>query len=195
MSRTLYKYTPIVAAIAITCMLAARGFAPPVVSTDVAANDAPQTSSAGALPHRGWAANSTAGVGSKAVDVEALAHSLVEQGHAALADGDLKRGFEAYRRAVEYFPSAETHGLVGDLYLRMAVRSEAAFHLRRAAELDPDNPDRWLAVANAYYLATDPIAASKAIDHAKQLDPSIIVERDDNNFVVRGLTGTPRRDS
>jgi len=148
-----------------------------------------------AVGQRGWTAPTPGVAGSDRVDVEALATSLVEQGRAAIADGDLKKGFESYRRAVEYNPTAETHGLVGDLYLRMAVRSEASFHLRRAAELEPENPDRWIALANAYFLSIDPIAAAKALDRAKQLDPTIVIERDDNNFVVRGHTGLPARDS
>ena len=145
--------------------------------------------------HRGWAASRPDADVNEPVDVHALARSLVEQGRAALADGDLKQGFELYRRAVEYDPTAETHGLVGDLYLRMAVRSDATFHLRRAAELEPENADRWIALANAYYLSTDPLAAAKALERAKQIEPTILIERDDNNFVVRGTTATPPRDS
>lgn len=135
--------------------------------------------------HGGWSAPER----DAAVDVHALASSLVEQGRAALAMGHLKKGFEAYRRAADYDPSAETHGLVGDLYLRMAVRSEAEFHLRRAADLEPENPDRWLALANAYFLKSDLGAAWKAIDRAKQADPTITIERDENNFVVRSRAG------
>jgi len=137
------------------------------------------------LTHGGW----TAPERDDAVDVHALASSLFEQGRAALAMGDLEKGFEAYRRAADYDPSAETHGLVGDLYLRMAVRSEAEFHLRRAADLEPENPDRWLALANAYFLKSDLGAAWKAIDRAKQADPTITIERDENNFVVRSRAG------
>jgi Flp pilus assembly protein TadD len=111
------------------------------------------------------------------------------RGKASLAEGDFQAGFEAYRRAVEYTPNAETHGLVGDLYLRAAVTSEAAFHLRRAADLDPNNADRWLALANVYILKTDLGAAWKAIDRAKDAEPGLIVERDENNFFVRGHAG------
>ena len=101
----------------------------------------------------------------------------------------MQAGFDAYRRAVEYAPSAETHGLLGDLYLRSAATGEAGFHLRRAADLDPNNADRWLALANVYVLTTDLGAAWKAIERAKQVEPGIVIERDNNNFVVRGHEG------
>lgn len=120
------------------------------------------------------------------IDVDELARDLIDRGRAALAEGDFLAGFEAYRRAVEYSPTAETHGLIGDLYLHAAATSEAAFHLRRAADLEPANADRWLALANVYILKTDLGAAWKAIERAKRVEPDIIVERDENNFVVRG---------
>jgi tetratricopeptide (TPR) repeat protein len=126
---------------------------------------------------------------SRPVDIDALAQELIDRGRAALADGDFRAGFEAYRQALEYTPTAETHGLVGDLYLRAAATSEAAFHLRRAADLDPDNADRWLALANVYILKTDLGAAWNAIERAKEVEPGITVERDRNNFVVRGHAG------
>jgi Flp pilus assembly protein TadD len=126
---------------------------------------------------------------SASIDLDALTRELIERGKASLAEGDFQAGFEAYRRAVEYTPNAETHGLVGDLYLRAAVTSEAAFHLRRAADLDPNNADRWLALANVYILKTDLGAAWKAIDRAKDAEPGLIVERDENNFFVRGHAG------
>jgi Flp pilus assembly protein TadD len=126
---------------------------------------------------------------SRPVDVDALARELIERGRAALADGDFQAGVDSYRRALEYTPTAETHGLVGDLYLRAAATSEAAFHLRRAADLEPNNADRWLALANVYILKTDMGAAWKAIDRAKEVEPGITVERDRNNLVVRSHAG------
>lgn len=142
-----------------------------------------------ATTRQGWTARIDRTEPSRPVDVDALARELIERGKAALADGDLRGGFEAYRRALEYTPTAETHGLVGDLYLRAAATSEAAFHLRRAADLDPNNADRWLALANVYIIKTDLGAAWKAIERAKEVEPGITVERDRNNFVVRGHAG------
>jgi tetratricopeptide (TPR) repeat protein len=178
-------YKLVLSAVAACCLSLAlvREQATSPVATP-ASNDAVEASIADDT-HRGWAAPAR----DDAVDVHALASSLVEQGRAALEAGDLEKGFEAYRRAADYDPSAETHGLVGDLYLRMAVRSEAEFHLHRAADLEPENPDRWLALANAYFLKSDLGAAWKAIDRAKQADPTIDIERDANNFVVRGRAG------
>jgi len=140
-------------------------------------------------PRDQWTAQARDKSPHRRVDVDELARELIDRGRASLADGDFRAGFEAYRLAAEYSPTAETHGLIGDLYLRAAATSEAAFHLRRAADLDPGNADRWLALANVYILKTDLGAAWKAIDRAKQVEPGIIVERDDNNFVVRGGTG------
>jgi Flp pilus assembly protein TadD len=151
--------------------------------TEPAKNIVPATS------RQGWTGHIDQTEPSRPVDVDALARELIDRGRAALADGDLQGGFEAYRRALEYTPTAETHGLVGDLYLRAAATSEAAFHLRRAADLDPDNADRWLALANVYILKTDLGAAWKAIERAKEVEPGITVERDRNNFVVRGHAG------
>ena len=136
-----------------------------------------------------WTAQDREKSPQRRVDVDELTRELIDRGRASLADGDFRAGFEAYRLAVEYSPTAETHGLVGDLYLRAAATSEAAFHLRRAADLDPANADRWLALANVYILKTDLGAAWKAIDRAKQVEPGIIVQRDHNNFVVRGGAG------
>ena len=136
-----------------------------------------------------WTGHTSGTEPARPVDVEGLARELIERGRAALADGDFQAGFEAYRRAVEYTATAETHGLLGDLYLRAASTSEAAFHLRRAADLDPNNADRWLALANVYVLRTDLGAAWKAVERAKAVEPGITVERDRNNFVVRGHAG------
>lgn len=144
--------------------------------------------SAAAAGWTGRAAGETATAAAH-IDVDALVRELIDRGRAALADGDLRAGFDAYRRAVEYTPTAETHGLVGDLYLRAAVASEAIFHLRRAAELDPENADRWIALANAYMLQTDLGASWKAIARAREIEPEITIERDRNNFVVRGHAG------
>jgi tetratricopeptide (TPR) repeat protein len=179
-----YKLVLLAAAACCVSLALISGQTPSPVAMNHASSDTADASVAKAT-HRGWAAPER----DEAVDVRALASSLVEQGRAALAAGDLEKGFEAYRRAADYDPSAETHGLVGDLYLRMAVRSEAEFHLRRAADLEPENPDRWLALANAHFLKSDLGAAWKAIDRAKQADPTIDIERDANNFVVRGRAG------
>ena len=136
-----------------------------------------------------WSGRTEGGAVRRPVDVDALARELIERGRAALADGDFRAGFDAYRQALEYTPTAETHGLVGELYLRAAATTEAAFHLRRAADLDPNNADRWLALANVYIVKTDLGAAWKAIERAKKVEPGITVERDENNFVVRSHAG------
>jgi tetratricopeptide (TPR) repeat protein len=136
----------------------------------------------------GWTANLPDSP-RRQVDSRELARALLEDGAAALANGDMKKGFAAYRRAVDYDPNAETHGALGALYLKSAVVSEAEFHLRRAAEIEPYNADRWLALANAYFLKSDLGAAWKAIDRAKEVEPGLLTARDANNFVVRSSPG------
>jgi tetratricopeptide (TPR) repeat protein len=141
-----------------------------------------------AEPGRGWKAPNRE-IARDPTDSERLARSMIEQGDAALADGDMKHGFDAYRRAVEYFPSAETHAALGGLYLKSAALSDAEFHLRRAAELDAYNPDRWLDLANVHFLKQDPVSAWKLVAHAKTIAPDIEIERDESNFVVRANAG------
>ena len=65
------------------------------------------------------------------------------------------------------------------------VRSSADYHLRWAAEHDADNPDRWIALANAYALKPDPGAAYKAVAKARELDPAIDIVRDDAGLFRR----------
>ncbi len=117
----------------------------------------------------------------------AVASSLVlEEGKKAMAAGDLTLAFEHLFRATELHGSLEAHATLGDLLVRSRQAWRADEHLRKAAEIDPQNPDRWIALANAYAIKPDPIAASRAIKRAKELEPEIVVERDDGGLYKRG---------
>jgi tetratricopeptide (TPR) repeat protein len=123
------------------------------------------------------------------VDAALLARAQLLQGRDRLADGDLAAGLEAFEAAVQLDSNAETNGALGALYFLMAARTEAYTHLQRAAELDPQNPDRWLALANAEHLRTNPGAAWEAVRRARELDPGLSVERDSSGFVYRADRG------
>ena len=123
------------------------------------------------------------------VEVARLAHEKLLQGRDRLADGELAAGLEAFEAAVQLDSNAETNGALGALYFMMAARTEAYTHLRRATDLDPDNPDRWLALANAEHLRIDPGAAWDAVRRARELDPELVIERDPSGFVFRADRG------
>lgn len=123
------------------------------------------------------------------VDAAVLARAQLLQGRDRLADGDLAAGLEAFESAVQLDSNAETNGALGALYFLMAARTEAYTHLRRATDLDPQNPDRWLALANAEHLRTNPGAAWEAVRRARELDPGLSVERDSSGFVYRAERG------
>ncbi len=123
------------------------------------------------------------------VEIARLAHEKLLQGRDRLADGELAAGLEAFEAAVQLDSNAETNGALGTLYFMMAARTEAYTHLRRATDLDPNNPDRWLALANAEHLRTDPGAAWDAVRRARELDPGLVIERDPSGFVFRADRG------
>lgn len=144
-------------------------------------------------PSVGWTGRSGDSLPRRAtappIDATELADALLAQGHTALADGDMEAGLQAFRRAVEFDPSASTHAALGRLYLRAAATNDAVFHLRRSAELDPQNPDRWIDLANAYFLKQELGEGWRAVDTAKAVEPGIEIERDENNFLVRANRG------
>jgi len=113
------------------------------------------------------------------------AERLIESGQRAIKAGDLGLVYEQLFRAVETYSSVETHAALGDILLKTSMASMADYHLRWAAEHDPGNPDRWIALANAYTLKIDPNAAYKAIAKARALDPDIKVVRDQRGFFKR----------
>lgn len=102
-----------------------------------------------------------------------------------LAEGKIREGIDALRKATEADPSARNHGDLGSLLLRLTAIDEALVHLRRAADLDPGSADRWIALANAYYIQVDPGQAWKAEARARQAEPGLALRRNSNGLWVR----------
>jgi len=119
-------------------------------------------------------------------EAERMGKELLATGRNRLADGDLAGGLEAFESAVAFYPSAETHGALGWLYFKMHVGGRANVHLRSAAMLDPDNADRWIDLANAEIQRSEVGEAWKAIDRAREAEPGIRLERDEDGYFQRG---------
>jgi tetratricopeptide (TPR) repeat protein len=118
------------------------------------------------------------------------ATELLDRGRESLVAGNVAGGLEAFESAVELHPSAEAHGALGGLYFMMSVRSKAHSHLERAAELDPDSPDRWIALANAHQLRADRDGSLQALRRARELEPTLAVVRDVNGYLYRPQAGS-----
>jgi hypothetical protein len=110
-----------------------------------------------------------------------------------LAEGSILPGIEKLREATEADPTAKNHGDLGDLLERLTAVDEALVHLRQAADLDPGNADRWIALANAYYRAVNPGEAWKAEKRAKEAEPGLVLGRDKNGRRVRQGDSEPRK--
>ncbi len=102
-----------------------------------------------------------------------------------IADGKVIEGIDVFRQAVEAAPTAKNHGDLGSLLYRLTAFDEAARHLQAAAELEPGNADRWIALANAYYRKIDPGAAWKAEKRARAAEPGLQLGRDGDGMRVR----------
>lgn len=110
---------------------------------------------------------------------------LREEADRLLAEGRVPEGLRTLREAAEANPTPENWNDLGNLLGRLTVFDEAARSLRRAAELDPDNADRWIALANAWYRATNPGEAWKAEKRARQAEPGLVLGRDSQGMRVR----------
>jgi len=102
-----------------------------------------------------------------------------------IAEGKIPEGVAALRKATEADPSASNHGDLGSLLLRLTAMDEALVHLRRAADLDPGNADRWITLANAYYLKVNPGEAWKAERRAREAEPGLSLARNPAGLWVR----------
>ena len=102
-----------------------------------------------------------------------------------IAAGKIEEGLDVLRKAVEAAPTAKNHGDLGALLYRLTAFDESAVHLRAAAELDPGNADRWLALANVYYRKVNPGEAWKAEARARQAEPGLELGRDAEGMRVR----------
>jgi tetratricopeptide (TPR) repeat protein len=109
------------------------------------------------------------------------------------AEGKPLEGIRKLREATAADPTAKNHGDLGDLLARLTAVDEALVHLRQAAELDPGNADRWIALANGYYQAVDPGAAWEAEKRAKEAEPGLVLGRDKSGRRVRQGDSEPRK--
>lgn len=115
----------------------------------------------------------------------AAGEGLREKADRLIAEGKVREGLDAMRKAVEADPSARNHGDLGALLDRLTVFDEAVRNLKRAAELDHDNADRWIALANAYYRKVEPGEAWKAERRAREAEPGLVLGRDSNGMRIR----------
>jgi len=111
---------------------------------------------------------------------------LREEADRLIAEGRVLEGIEAMRKAAEADPSARNHGDLGALLARLTAFDEAARNLQRAAELDPANADRWIALANVYYRKAEPGEAWKAERRALEAEPGLVLGRDAQGLRIRG---------
>jgi hypothetical protein len=111
-----------------------------------------------------------------------------------LAAGKITEAVEVFRAVVAAQPTAENHGDFGSLLARLTAFDEAAVQLRAAAELDPGNADRWIALANVFYRKVNPGEAWKAEKRAREAEPGLELGRDADGMRVRkSAPSTTRR--
>jgi len=109
-----------------------------------------------------------------------------------IAEGKVLEGLEVFRKVVGADPTAKNHGELGSLLYRLTAFDEAAVHLRAAAELDPGNADRWVALANVYYRKVNPGEAWKAERRAREAEHGLELGRDNEGMRVRKGEAAPR---
>lgn len=111
--------------------------------------------------------------------------ALREEADRLIASGKIVEGVDVLRKAVEAAPTAKNHGDLGSLLYRLTAFDEAAIHLRAAAERDPGNADRWIALANVYYRKVNPGEAWKAERRARAAEPTLELGRDAEGMRIR----------
>jgi len=119
------------------------------------------------------------------------AKQLREEADRLIAERRIPEAIDALRKATAADPSARNHGDLGRLLAGVMALDEALVHLRKAAELDSGNADRWIELANAYYRKVDLGKAWEAERRAKQAEPGLVLGRDASGMRVRG-SDSPR---
>ncbi len=108
------------------------------------------------------------------------------QADAFLKEAKILEAIDAFEKALQADPSsARNHGDYGHLLRDLTAIDKALYHLRRATELDPGNPDRWIELANAYYLKPDPGKAWEAEKQARAADPNLKLRRSPRGLAER----------
>lgn len=110
---------------------------------------------------------------------------LREEADRLIAEGRVKEGVDALRQATYANPTAKNHGDLGALLEKLTVFDEALRELKAAAELEPNDPDRWIAVANAAYRAVDPGEAWAAERRAREAQPGLKLQRGPGGLWLR----------
>jgi tetratricopeptide (TPR) repeat protein len=197
MRRLLAAATTVAAAALGAWLLAARAPAPPPPSCDDEAACAPATPAplasvvASAAPAVRGSPRPSASVTPAAATPGAAPTSAADgvalraEADRLIAAGKVMEGIAVFRKAVAAAPTAENHGDLGSLLYRLTAFDEAAVNLRAAAERDPGNADRWIALANAYYRKVDPGEAWKAEKRAREAEPGLVLGRDADGMRVR----------
>lgn len=148
---------------------------PPTTPSPAAAPESSSSSSRDGHGERGTPAPLTVADGVR----------LREEYERLMAEKRVPEAIEALRRATEADPSASNHGELGSLLYTLTAFDEAARHLRAAAELEPGNADRWIALANAYYRKVDPGEAWAAERRAREAEPGLVLGRDADGMRIR----------
>ena len=117
---------------------------------------------------------------------------LREQGMRLLRDKRVDEARAAFEGAIALDPSAENHAAYGRALRDLFAMTGALYHLRAAAEAEPDNADRWIELANAYYRKPDPGEAWKAEKRAREAEPGLILRRENGKLVRAGDSGAHR---
>lgn len=119
------------------------------------------------------------------VDLANLGLSRLELARDFAAAGDARQAIDAYREAVELYPSVETHGALGGIYFKLATPIEAAEQFRKALQLDPYNADLWIDLANAEQLKISVGRAWSAVRKAREVEPGIQIVQNESGLYVR----------
>ena len=119
------------------------------------------------------------------MDPEATASAMLVAADAARRRGDLRTTLALLEDAAARAPGVDTHAALGALYLDLGAVARAERNLRAAAENDPANADRWIALANALAAKPDPMAAAGALARARAVEPGLRIGRDSAGRLVR----------
>jgi len=160
---------------ACSTIVSSRGADPAEGTSAPPIDPAPAPPAAGSVP-----APSTAAPPSRATGEDPR-----EKADRLLAEGKVHEGLDAMREAVEADPSARNYGDLGAMLERLTAFDEAARNLQKAAELDPTNADRWIALANVNYRKVDLGEAWKAERRAREAEPGLVLGRDANGMRIR----------
>ena len=146
----------------------------PIAPADRAAADA----RAGSPPEPGDSPDPSANTASTASDAKPIASSaeLRETSKQYWAQGDIASSLEALRLAVATEPNDPINqGELGAMLVQLTAFDDGLVHLRRAADLDPNNADRWIALANGYYRKVEPGSAWAAEKRAREVESGLVL--------------------